>query len=151
MSSNTENEKDMLTEYKQLIKLLENNYNYLFGAKANSNILGNYKNLLQHLKSRKEHDINLIIGGSKSSKLPKRKIELSDDQINNMSLEEIHKLLENKKTPRKVIEIIAVKRFGMSNSEVKSIGNKQKLIDQLFSIIENFKTHDSIKRIASKQ
>ena len=151
MNSNTENGKGIANEYKKLIKLLENNYKYLLEANANSKILANYKSLLQHLKSRKEHDINLIIGASKTSKQSKQKIELSNDQINNLDLEEIQKLLEDKNTSRKIIEFIAIMRFDMTESEAKGISNKQKFVDQIFSIIENEKTHDSIKRIASKQ
>ena len=151
MSLRTEIKEDVVTDYKQLLKLLDSNYKYLLGANANSKILNNYKSLLKYLKSRQEHDIKLILKVPKASRQSKPKTELSDDQINNLNLEEIQKLLENKNTPRKIIELVAVKKFDMSYSEVKSISNKQKFVDQLFSIIENLKTHDSIKRMAGKQ
>ena len=74
---------------------------------------------------------------------------ITDEEAFSLNNNEIKKIVSNEKTTRKTIEKIAMIKFGMRESELKSIRDKKSLSEHLHTIIRNQETHESIKRAAS--
>ena len=148
------NNNSPITVYKQLLRTLGNTLKTLKTAEANQEMIDMYDQLLSYLKSLRYDDFQDVLNSGKSTKRSQDRYKgtvVPDEQIINLSLDEIKSIITNSKTSRKRIEKIAIIRFGMRKSEVISIKNKENLIEQLFTLISNQETHESISRVASKK
>lgn len=140
------------TAFKQLINVLEYNLKAFKSADSSKTVVELYDQLIKHLKSINYNDFQKILNSKDSVKaLPKKKSRdiITDEEAFNLTNNEIMKIVSNKETTRKTIEKIAMIKFGMRESELKSIRDKKSLREHLYTIIRNQETHESIRRAAS--
>ncbi len=137
--------------FKKLIKLLKLNYRILEDSYADKNLLLVYNKLLNHLDKSSYEDIEEFF--SENTEIKKNqyvKTELTKNEILNLELDGINRIINEKETTRKSLETIASVRFGMTRGEISQTKNKEKLIEKLQNFIDNEKTHVVIMRQASK-
>lgn len=134
--------------FKQILKLLDYQLKSLEKVEANANIISVYRKLLKHLRSLKSTQIEAILLSQSASQKQEESSVESDEQILKLNFDALKNIIQSEDSTRKYIEKLSTVRFGMTKSELSRIPNKKQLIEQLMSLINNEKAHQSIKRMA---
>jgi pyruvate formate-lyase activating enzyme-like uncharacterized protein len=137
--------------FKQVLKLLDYQLKSIEKIGANPNLISVYRRLLKHLRTLKSNQIDAILETRATSREQQRESDESDEQLLKLNLDEIRVLVQSEDASRKYLEKIATTRFGMTKGELSSIPNKNLLVEQLMTLINNEKAHQSIKRMASSK
>jgi hypothetical protein len=137
--------------FRRVLKLLDNQLKSIEAVEANPAVISAYKHLLKHLRALNDNQIDTIL---KSRGIPEKHDTNSDEfgeQLSKLNLDEIAKMVQSQDSSRKYLEKIATTRFGMTRGEISRISNKSRLVEQLTTLINNEKAHQSIKRMASSK
>lgn len=135
--------------FRQVLKLLDNQLKSIEEVEANPALITVYKRLLKHLRALNDNQIDTILEGRRISE----KHDIDNDEFNEqllkLNLDEIANVIQSQDSSRKYLEKIAATRFGMTRGEISRISSKSRLVEQLTTLINNEKAHQSIKRMAS--
>lgn len=136
--------------YRKVVALLEQTLKFLQNAHLEPEIAQTYKALLHHLRSRSDQQVEAMLG-----RKPKARggaspglfdDDLTDEQIGRMSLDEVGRWIESKSSPRRLIERIAARRFGVTKGAISSLHSREALIEKILTLIRNERAHASIER-----
>lgn len=145
---------DEIKQAKVLLGLLKQNLKFLRDAGADIELVEIYTRLLKVLQSRGDDGILALIHKSdKKTRTKSRKLDdtLSNTAIREMDIKEVETLIHGQKLTRKYLEQIAAERFGLTKGALSAISNREQLISRIDTLIDNEKTHESIRRRASSE
>lgn len=137
--------------FKQVLKLLDYQLKSIEEIEADSTLISVYKSLLKHLRTLNGNQIDAILEAQRTSQKQESKNDETDEELLKLSLDDIEAIVQSEDSTRKHLEKIATARFGMTKGELSSIPNKDRLVAQLTTLINNEKAHQSIKRMASSE
>lgn len=137
--------------FKQVLKLLDYQLKSIEEIEANSTVISVYRRLLEYLGTLNNKQINAVLKTQHTLQKHETKSDDFDEQLLKLNLDEIGAVVQSKDSTRKFLEKIASARFGMTRGEISRITNKSRLVEQLTTLINNEKAHQSIKRMASSK
>jgi len=141
-----------IIDFIRLLKLVEKLYSDNLGN--NPQLLSFIKKFTIILNSYKAYSTEEFLKILELNKQPNRsnnknKKILSDIDINNLTLSDVRKLLQNPQITKEELLELGEKKLGISKGANKKL-NKQQLKDLIESAIQNIETLDVIKEKASK-
>src|SRR5437868_6689117 len=132
--------------FKQVLKLLDYQLKSIEEIGADTTVLSVYRCLVKYLGTLNNKELDTILEPQQISQKHEAKNDEFDDQLLKLNLDEIGTIVQSKDSTRKHLEKIATARFGMTRGEISRISNKNRLVEQLTTLINNEKAHQSIKR-----
>lgn len=134
----------------RLLLVLAKHRDLLAASGSDETLLKNFSALLKFLRSAKPEERNRIFFSSpKTVKKPlQAHPEFSDEEISNMPVERLEKLINEPAIPRKFLERIAIHRFKVPRGSMRSFSNRRILLDKLATLIRNEQTHRAIDTVA---
>ncbi|WP_379654042.1 hypothetical protein [Pseudoxanthomonas sp. UC19_8] len=85
-----------------------------------------------------------------SRRQPERKRVSSREELESLRFEDIEGIVRDPETPRKLLEAIAVLRFGVPIGSMRSFSNISILREKLITLIENERAHTVIEAAARR-
>lgn len=149
MKNRKANDDEIRPDVRQLVRSLTNTLRGLEIANADAALLLAYQRLLANLSTGNTGLLNALFGECSSVKrdVQSARSSMSDDEIAQLSDEDVEKLLESKDAPKAQLAQIATIRFSVTKGAVSKL-SKEALRLKLQSLIENEKTHQAIGRAA---
>lgn len=138
---------------RQLTQVLKRNLDVLTAAKADPEIVRDYASLLKFLTSAPLEQLSRIFeraaapSGYRGRKGPEQ-FAIDDSKILSIPNDNLEHLILDEKTPRLLLERIAVLRFKVPRGSLRSFSNRGMLVDKLITLIRNEETHATIARVA---
>jgi hypothetical protein len=117
-------------------------------AGSSSELLSTYSMVLEFLKNLPKSQI-MELGGTKE--LAARKFSkqlIGDHDFELLSLDAIEKIVTDEKSPRGILERIAIARFHVPKGSMRSFQNMEMLREKLLIRIQNERTHQTIGEMA---
>lgn len=143
----TDDSKD-LAALRAITKLLDTQRRILIDAHADPDIVRVLGALTRHLFNLPDAQALRIINGSRHGSLSAAR-RLSDaPKMAALSLKEVESLTENPKTPRTILESIAVGRFQVPRGSLRSLGNIDQLREKIQTMARNEEAHATIAEVA---
>ena len=142
---------DLVIRYQNLLKMMNRTAKYSEEVNADPALVKSYRRLLRYLRSRPPESLHEILGDTtgKSEKAGgKAEPQLSDQEIYEMTFEQILDLGMNQETPRKWLERIATVRFGVTRGGLSALRTREALVAKIRTLIDNESAHDSIRRVS---
>jgi len=145
--------KNINKESEKLVKVLTAHFKALVEAKSDEAVLTQYSALLRFLRSRRS---DFLQPAARDAHLhPKtRKSPLGAagrEKLQEASLDELERLVNDDRTSRGDLESIAILRFSVPSGSMRSFSNRQMLVEKLRSLISSERTHDTIGTVARGQ
>lgn len=142
-------ESDRSPNVSTLLRVLSAHYQGLLAAGADEALLKQYDQLLRFLRSRRGADMEGLLGANVGG-APSRPAArtLSDEQIAQLSLDELERIARDDHSSRKDLESIAIQRFSVPRGSMRSMSNKRMLVDKLRVLIRNERAHGTIGEVA---
>lgn len=137
--------------FKQVLKLLNYQLNSIEEIGADPAVISVYRCLVRHLGTLNNKELDTILETQHPLQKHEAKSNDFDEQLFKLNLDEIGTIVQSKDSTRKHLEKIATVRFGMTRGEISRISSKNRLVEQLTTLINNEKAHQSIKRMASSK
>jgi hypothetical protein len=131
-----------------LIKVLTSHFQALVTAKSDNAVLKRYSALLRFLKSQPSGFLEGYVRVKHRANEPLLLPGLSEEDLQNLTLDDLEKIVNDDTTPRRYLERIAIRRFSVPTGSMRSFSNRQSLIDKLSTLIDNERTHQTIGTIA---
>ena len=148
-----ESRSELELEYQKLLRVMRHTAKYLEGLDIDPGVLKSYKQLVHFLRSRPADAISDILRGTSSSNPKSGKevqADLSEDEIQAMTIEKILDLAYSPETSRKHLEQIASLRFGVTKGGLSALRSRQALGEKIRTLVSNESTHGSITRAAEQ-
>ena len=144
--------KIKIIDFIRLLKIMEKLYSENLGN--NPQLIAFIKKFISILNSYKSYSteefLNILVSNKQSKKsYNKNKKILSDIDINNLTLPDVRKLIQNPQITKIELLELGEKKLGISKGANKRL-NKKQLKDLIESAIQNIETLDAIKEKASK-
>jgi hypothetical protein len=138
-------------QYYRALGLLDDTSKYLKNAGSDIDLLHTVGQLVKYLRGKSRTEIHTILGSiEKKQAVINCAIELeTEEQISNLTADQLRQRLDDAKVPRKTLERIAKIRFGVSIGALSTLRDKKSLHDKLLTLIANEVTHESIAKLAS--
>ncbi|NIK46525.1 hypothetical protein [Variibacter gotjawalensis] len=138
------------TAYQKALRILDAYRRSLVHADASDDILRAYSAILRHLRSEKveqaiERDAAPKNASATSVVIPPH------ETVAKLTLEEVERLANDENSPRKLLEALAVARFGVPKGSLRSFSNIASLKERIFTHIQNERTHQTISSVAREQ
>jgi hypothetical protein len=141
---------DKVAQFKSLLQLLELERRMYAKAQVPESMQQAFGALIKHLNRFSTAEI-LALFEQSTSKLEKPELSLpSVDELNAMPLEQLEALLANERTPRRLLEEIAVIRFHFPRGSLRSLANIKLLKDKIDTRIRNERAHHVISSAAQR-
>ncbi len=141
------------TESEKLVRVLTAHFKALVEAQSDEALLTEYSALLRFLRSRRSDFFHPRARDPHPN--PKaRKTPLSAasrEKLQDASLDELERLVNDDRTSRRHLEAIAIQRFSVPSGSMRSFSNRQMLVEKLRSLISSERTHDTIGTVARGQ
>jgi hypothetical protein len=134
-----------------LLRILTAHYHALIAARSDEGVLKEYSTLLRFLRSGKGSLIGDILRRAHSDHRPQKLPTLSDEKLRSASLDDIERMVNDEATQRKDLEFIAIQRFSVPRGSMRSFSNRRMLVDKLRALIDNERTHETIREVARGQ
>lgn len=149
MKSRKANDDEIRPDVRQLVKSLTNTLRGLEIANSDPALLLAYQQLLAKLSAVDTELVNAIFGCCSLAKRETRSVRssMSDDEIAQLSNEDVEKFLESDDATKAELAQIAAIRFSVTKGSVSKL-SKEALRLKLQNLIENEKTHQAIGRVA---
>jgi hypothetical protein len=144
----TNSDEQTLKDFRKLLALLEIQRRTLTVAGSSNEIIKSYSQTLAFLKRLSRVQILELHGAAPVSRKPRAPSLVTDFQPLSLSLSEIEDIARNEKTPRKVLEEIAVTRFHVPKGSLRSFQNIEMLREKIIIRIQNERTHKTIDEVA---
>lgn len=139
---------EQIANFRKVLVFLEAQRRSLSIAGAGDEFLAAFSSVLRFLKELPKSQI-LELTGAKSAQTKNRQARLVGDfQMTSLSLDEIERIATDIKTPRKILEEIAVSRFHVPKGSMRSFQNIEMLREKILIRIQNERTHKVIGEIA---
>lgn len=141
------------TESEKLVKVLTAHFKALVEAQSDEALLTQYSALLRFLRSRRSDFFHPTADDpQRNSKARKSALSgTSREMLQDASLDELERLVNDDRTSRKDLESIAIQRFSVPSGSMRSFSNRQMLVEKLRSLIGSERTHDTISTVARGQ
>jgi hypothetical protein len=136
--------------FRLLVQVLDRGSKFLDAAGVDQDLSKMYRQLLTHLRSRTDTEIEAILGTSNRTKVQRAKPLLrSDEEVAQLTAEQVKVIIDDTQQTRAHLAQIATLRFGMSSSAITQLGSRQALVEKLKTLLEHEQVQDSIARVAS--
>lgn len=135
--------------FHEVISLLQKNLKYLELLDLDPVTVKAYKKIIAYLKRRTEKDIAGILGTPRKKPrtiASRSDPTMSDEEIGNLSGEQITALLYSPTVSRKFLERLASIRFAVSTGALSALRSRDALVDKLNTLVSHEGTHDAISR-----
>jgi hypothetical protein len=137
---------------ERLVRVLSDQRRVLMSASCDERVIDEYVALIRFLKSATEDDLRRIfpeagVARRKNAEEP----ELSDEDVEKMPALEVQRLVRDGATSRKSLERIAILRFHVPRGSMRSLSNREKLVEKLSTLIQNEQAHETIETVARSQ
>lgn len=141
---------DPVAAFKEVIAILEKNGRYLgaIGLKPSTRMA--YRRTVAYLKRLHVDEILSIIGARKGTGGTQKRFAdptMSDDDLRNLSAEQIRDFIASGDISRYFLERMAKFRFGMTAGALSVYGSRAALVDKLNTLLGHEGTHEAITRI----
>ena len=133
-----------------LLKVLATHFHSLASAKCDEVLLKQYSALLRFLRSRKGRSLEELFGAADRHR-SRGTATLNTEQLREMTLEKLEKLVNDEATTRANLEFVAAERFSVPRGSMRSFSNRQMLVAKLRTLIANERTHQTIGAVARGQ
>jgi hypothetical protein len=145
--------KDSVSSFDKIVSLLEKNLKYIDSLGINEETVQDYRKVILYLKGISTEEISHILSKQSSKKKPSKESEpqITDEELTNMTSEEVKAKLQSLKLPRLALERLASVRFGVTKGALSSLRSREALRDKLFTLIENEEAHNAISRAVKGQ
>lgn len=134
-------------KYRTVLRLLDNQRRYLADVKADEELVLILGAIVRHLSTLSERQIAQILESSKAPQSPGVRLAKLADEMVDLPLSKVLEMLRDEKTPRFMIEAIAVGRFRVPKGSLRSTGNLQQLRDKVLAMAQNERTHETIVEV----
>ncbi len=132
-----------------LYRVLAANYKVLVEAQSPEPLLRDYSDLLRFLRSSKARFEPQDLAGKAAP--PKDSDYANLNSVMQMSLEELEARIEDPRTPRKMLEFVAMNRFSVPKGSMRSFSNRVMLRDKLLTLVRNERAHQTIGNMARSE
>lgn len=129
---------------KEISALLEANLRILQLAKADDWIIDEFKLLIEHVKGSSGRD---IFYQKRTDERPLPDL-MSETKVRELSIEEVTSIINDERVPRRLLEQIAIQRFGVPKGSMRKWGSKESLRDKISTMLRNERTHRTIGEVA---
>lgn len=138
-------------QYLRALALLDDTSKYLMNAGCDIELISKVGCLIKYLRGKTNSEIRTILGSVEIQQpADNYKVEQeTEEQISNLTADELRQKLSDVKISRKTLERIAKIRFGVTSGALSTLRDKKSLHDKLQTMIANEVTHDSIAKLAS--
>ena len=140
---------DSTGAFREVVSILEKNGRYLEVMGLKPATKEAYRKTVAYLKRMNVDEIENVLR-------PKRRLQgkrtrftdpdISDDELRNLSPEEIRKYTLSEDVSRKFLERIAKLRFGVTSGALSVHGSRAALVDKLNTLLGHEGTHQAITR-----
>jgi hypothetical protein len=143
------NAPDALTaKYRHAVRLIEAQRKILIDAGGQSEVLDAYAHIVRHLNRIPAKEIAKVMGVK--AEVRETVPQIPPEVARRMSHSELQVLISNPTTTRKLLESIAVYRFGVPKGSMRSFGNIATLKEKLKTLMDNERSHEIISSIANR-
>jgi hypothetical protein len=133
--------------YRKVLSLLDLHRRALQLAGASPEVLSTYSRIVDFLRGLSPSQIEGL-GELKTAPTFSKKL-IEGSRLESLSLEEIEKIVADDKSPRRVLERIAISRFHVPKGSMRSFQNVEMLREKILIRIQNERTHRAIGELAS--
>lgn len=136
-----------------LVRVLSKQYDALVSANSDQTLISNYFALIQFLQSATKDEKERIFSthNPRTIKRSRSDSQYHDSDIAQLSIGELEKIINDKNTPRTLLERIAIQRFRVPRGSMRSFSNRRMLVDKLSTLIRNEQAHAIIDNVARGQ
>lgn len=137
-------------QYLRALALLDDTSKYLKNAGGDIDLLRTVGHLVKYLRSKTSTEIQAILGNVETQQTVTKFSgeQETDEQISNLTVDQLRQRLADTNQPRKTLERIAKIRFGVPTGALSTLRDKKSLLEKLLTLIANEVTHDSISKLA---
>ena len=141
---------DPTVAFKEVIAILEKNGRYLEAVGLNPSTRTAYRKTVAYLKRLHVDEIAMILGAGRGTRETRKRFSdptMSDDELRNLSAEQIQNYISSKDISRSFLERMARLRFGMTAGALSVHGSRAALVDKVKTLLGHEGTHEAITRI----
>jgi hypothetical protein len=138
----------VLDDYRRVLSILEIQKRALQLGGSPSELISTYSLVLKFLKGLPNSQVLDLLGMPEFDAKTYSKRLIGDFQVHDLSLDEIEKLAADDKTPRRILEEIAIVRFHVPKGSMRSFQNMEMLREKILIRIQNERTHAAIDHLA---
>ena len=136
--------------FATLQKVLSKHYDSLVAAGSDAALLKSYSSLLKYLKQVNFLEKNrMFVDEQKASAgVSKKTPKFTNDEISNLPIGTIEKLINDQEVSRELLESIAIHRFKVPKGSMRSFSNRRMLVEKLMTLASNEAAHLIIDTVA---
>lgn len=141
--------RDDIHAFEEVVLILERNGRYLEVVGLSPATREVYKRIVSYLKRMSAEEIEHVLRIKRRSGGIRKAYsdpELSDEEMQRLSADEITRILLSKELSRNFLERIAKQRFAMTTGALSVLGSRSALVDKMATLIDHEKTHAAITR-----
>src|SRR6185295_16041383 len=132
------NKSSSTKESERLVRVLTAHFKALVEAQSDEALLTQYSALLRFLRSgRSDFSRSTVRDPHSRPRTRKSPLSANNKQLQEASLDELERLVNDERTSRKELEWIAIQRFSVPSGSMRSFSNRQMLIEKLRSLISS--------------
>lgn len=143
----------ILSTFSEIISILEKNLKYIDSLGMGEETVRDYRKVILYLKSRPLDEIGHILGKHPVKKKAAKKTEpeKNEEELANMTIEQVRRVLISPNTSRSCLERLASARFGVTRGALSSLRSRDALVTKIFTLLAHEGTHEAISRAAEGQ
>ena len=142
-------EARLAVSHHKVLRLLEIYRRSLVEAGTSKDILDAYSRILKFAKELPTAETAPTFKKSRAASEKSKDIS-SEDHLLSLSLDDIERIVQNKETPRSLLEAIAIGRFDVPRGSMRSFSNMDMLRERILTRIRNERAHQTISSVASQ-
>jgi hypothetical protein len=140
--------RPQVVNYRKVLVLLEMQRRALQLAGSPRELLDIYTQILKFLKQLPPSQVlgteEMVAAGE--GRYSKRLV--GDFEVQELTLDEIEKIVTDEKTPRRILEKLAIARFHVPKGSMRSFQNIGMLREKILIRVQNERTHQAIGELA---
>jgi hypothetical protein len=144
---------DFSARLDALVKAIQGNAKYLQALGFENQLVGDLKNLADFVRRMNVEQAADLLGSQRPAKkvTSEKKIDISDEQIQAMSSEDLTALLSTADVSRSTLERVAAIRFSVTRGALSMLRSRDALRDKIATLMSHVRTHNAIRRVAGQE
>jgi hypothetical protein len=140
------------TRAGMVFALLDRSIKYLDSVGVDDSVIHDCKKVMSYLQHLPTNEVASILGAPLTGKSkPAQLTELTGNEIENLGPSDLRQLVTSSVTSRKVLEQLAIQRFGVTKGGLSMLRSRESLVEKLLTLLSHEDTHISISRAATGQ
>ncbi|MEI7143736.1 hypothetical protein WCT84_09105 [Pectobacterium brasiliense] len=133
-------------EYQEVLQIFKKNLKYIETLGIDKSHLQTYRLILNYLNDKNVDEIQEVLDKNAIQRKPKNTLssQLNDENIKELSKDELKSLTSTQKLTRSSLERIAIVRFGVPKGSLSVLRTRDALIQKILTLLAHEDTHEII-------